>query len=63
MDNPSGPVYLAWSGWVGDLPLFGALWVLYHRHNCHARRCPRIAKHSVDGTPYCTRHHPKGDRL
>lgn len=59
MDNPSGPLYLAWSGWVGDIPLFGGAWVLYRRHNCHEPRCPRIGRHSHGDATYCRHHRPK----
>lgn len=62
MDDPSGPIYLALSGWVADLGLLGGALVLYRKHNCHQVRCPRIGKHLYEGTPYCTRHHPKGSR-
>jgi hypothetical protein len=60
LDNASGAVYLFWSGFFGDLALFGGAWAIYHKHNCHYPGCPRIGKHVVDGTPYCTRHHPEG---
>lgn len=37
--------------------LLAGLW--WHRNNCHRRRCWRVGKHAPDGTPYCTRHHPR----
>lgn len=60
LTDASGPWYLWWSGIAGDLPMFGALWLLYRRHTCHARRCWRLGLHPVDGTGFtvCRRHHP-----
>lgn len=59
LDNASGPQYLAWSGVVGDIPLFTAAVVLLIRHNCHAPRCVRVAKHpGGDSKYYCKRHVP-----
>lgn len=65
MDNGSGPIYLAWSGWGGDLSslaIFGALMRLYRHNNCHVHGCWRIGRHPVEGTPYvtCAKHHPDG---
>lgn len=51
------PWYNFWSGFAGDLTLFGAIFALYYKHNCHVPKCPRIARHTVDGSPYCTKHH------
>lgn len=56
LDNVSGPVYAFWSGFGGDLTIFGAIFGLYYKHNCHIKRCPRIGKHTIDGTPYCSKH-------
>lgn len=58
MDNASGPVYLAWSGWVGDLGLIAGAAAVYWRHQCHRAWCIRIGKHNAEGTLYCARHHP-----
>ena len=60
IDNGSGAWYLFWSGIVGDLALFGTLFVLLRRLNCHAAGCWRIGIHHVVGTPFvtCRRHHP-----
>ena len=30
---------------------------LVRKHNCHERRCWRVGRHAVDGTPWCNRHH------
>ena len=65
MTNGSGPEYLAWSGWVsdiGEITLIAAIFGLYHKHNCHEKGCIRIGKHIFDGTPYCTKHHPVGNK-
>jgi hypothetical protein len=66
LDNASGPLYLFWSGFFGDMTIFGAVIFYYRHNNCHVKNCPRIGKHSIDGTPFkvCKRHHPdipKGD--
>jgi len=58
LDDASGHWYLFWSGFFGDLALFGGALALYHKHNCHQHRCLRIARHVHDGSPYCTRHKP-----
>jgi hypothetical protein len=60
LDNGSGPIYLLWSGVGGDVPIIlGALAYLRHR-NCHVKRCHRIGRFRVEGTPWtvCARHHP-----
>lgn len=60
LDSASGTAYLAWSGVLSDLgevALIGAVLGAYRKHNCHQRRCWRIGRHVVDGTPYCNRHH------
>lgn len=61
LTNASGPQYLFWSGFFGDMSIFAAAVVLYRRHNCHARWCWRIARHPVEGTHYvtCRHHHPE----
>lgn len=56
LDDPSGPWYLFWSGICGDLTLLGAAGGVYHKHNCHQPKCPRIGKHVVGGTPWCSKH-------
>ncbi len=63
LDNGSGYWYLFWSGIGSDITEFaviGALFGMLRKHNCHIRRCWRIGRVSVDGTPYvvCMRHHP-----
>lgn len=42
MDNGSGPIYLAWSGWGGDIAeiaVIGAAWKIL---NCHEDGCWRV---------------------
>ena len=38
------------------LTLLGALFSMYHVHNCHMDGCWRIGKHRVHGAPWCSRH-------
>lgn len=52
--NGSGPVYLEWSGFIGNVTIFGGILVWYKHHKC--LNCHRIAHHSVSGTPYKTCH-------
>lgn len=57
--NTSGTTYGFWSGFGSDLAEFailGSLIGVYRHHNCTVKRCPRIGKHPVDGTPYKTCH-------
>lgn len=68
LTNGGGHAYLWWSGFganFGEYMLLGGLWAVYRRHNCHARRCWRIQRHPVAGTPYvtCRRHHPTADTV
>jgi hypothetical protein len=58
LDNASGPLYLFWSGFFGDITIFGAILGIYYKHNCHSPKCLRIGKHNVNGTPFCSKHHP-----
>jgi hypothetical protein len=63
LDNESGPIYAFWSGFgsdIGELAIIGALWAGVRKHNCHVRRCWRIGRFTVEGTPYvvCSHHHP-----
>jgi hypothetical protein len=59
LDNASGAWYLLWSGFFGDITIIGGAFALYHRFNCHESRCWRLAKHTHDGSPYCTKHKPE----
>jgi hypothetical protein len=63
--NEPGPYYGFWSGFgsdLGEVAIVGALAGMLRRHNCHVKRCWRIGRHQVEGTPWlvCARHHPKG---
>lgn len=58
IDTQQSWAYDFWSGIATQSTLLlGALgW--FCKHNCHNRRCVRIGKHQVDGTPWCSRHRP-----
>lgn len=60
IDDASGRAYLWWSGIVGDLAIFGAVFALARKHNCHVKGCPRIGRFPVTGTAWvtCAHHHP-----
>lgn len=64
LDSASGPAYLTWSGFggdVGDLAIAGALIAMVRRHNCEVRRCWRLGRHATAaGHHVCRRHHPDG---
>lgn len=60
----SGSHYGWWSGTgsdIGELAIIGSMWALYRKHNCPVRRCPRICRYDVVGTPFqsCKKHHPE----
>lgn len=51
--------YQLLSGFVAALAILslaGSIIGAYHLHNCHQRGCPRLGKHKISGTPWCTRH-------
>ena len=62
LDSANGTAYLFWSGFGGDLTLVSGMIALvgsfYRHHNCHVHGCPRLGRHSVEGTPHvvCRRH-------
>lgn len=58
IDTQQSPFYDFWSGIATQLSVVAGTAGLFHKHNCHARRCPRIGKFVVDGTPWCRRHRP-----
>jgi hypothetical protein len=65
LDDPTGPIYLAWSGFgadLGELALLAGLYQWARRHNCHVHGCWRIGRHRVGdtGIVVCRRHHPHG---
>jgi hypothetical protein len=68
---PHGPTYIGcrgynfWSGIAGSfltsLPGWITAGLVFYLHaNCHAKRCPLVGRHPVEGTPYktCRKHHP-----
>jgi hypothetical protein len=64
LDNASGTAYLAWSGAggdIGELAIFGAIIAGFRHANCHVRRCLRVGRAPVTGSPWhvCWRHHPE----
>lgn len=50
-----------WGGIIGDLSLFGAIYVMYRKHNCHQRYCWRISHRQIGNTGVfvCRKHHPE----
>lgn len=63
VDDVSGRWYGFWSGFGSDLGEAGIVLGLFasvRKHNCHVRRCWRVGRHPVEGTPYvvCAKHHP-----
>lgn len=72
VDNVSGEWYGFWSGFGGDLTLIASVLaapiILWRKHDCDARRCPRLARHDFKdpetGTVQhlCRKHHPEESR-
>lgn len=59
LSNGSGPIYLFWSGFFGDITIFAALGALYLHHICTDPTCHRYGRHKFKGSPYCRKHHPE----
>jgi hypothetical protein len=66
-DNASGPIYLEWSGFVGNaaivLAILGYPFGYFHRHNCHVVGCRKFLGTNLDpkvGAPACRDHHSQG---
>ena len=60
IDSATGRWYAFWSGAgsdLGEVALLGGMITLVRKHNCHERRCWRVGRHVVDGTPWCNHHH------
>ena len=59
--NANSKAYLFWSGFAGDLTLFGAAITFYLHHTCHTPWCPRIRTFpAADGAfRLCHKHHPE----
>lgn len=56
MTNASGPVYLFWSGFFGDLTILALPAVWWLHHNCHEKGCWRVGHPDSDGRVKCRRH-------
>jgi hypothetical protein len=56
--DPDGYNFI--SGPLADITLLGGAYAIARRHNCHVKRCWRIGRLAVPGTPYivCHKHHP-----
>lgn len=54
LDNASGPWYLFWSGFAGDLPEFAGVAIVWRRMNCHKKGCWRVGLHRHQGGHYVT---------
>jgi hypothetical protein len=64
-NDETGTVYGFWSGFGSDLSeitLVGLVIGGWRKHNCHTKRCWRIGRHVVSGTPYCNHHHEAARR-
>jgi len=58
--DEQGSYYGFWSGFgsdIGEVTILAAVVGMWRKHACHTKGCWRIGKHTVDGTPWCTRHH------
>jgi hypothetical protein len=53
LDPLHGDGYQFWSGIGSGSPIFVAVGVFWHRHNCHERRCLRMVRH---GKTRCKKH-------
>ncbi len=68
ISSPDNLVYYNfWSGFGSDLgeatliaTLSVGIYTGFRKVNCHAKGCPRIGHHPLEGTPYhlCSKHHP-----
>jgi hypothetical protein len=66
LNDPSGPIYLFWSGFgsdLGEVTLVAALVGLFRSHNCAVTGCIRTRTFPVAGSPWkaCRKHHPHID--
>lgn len=53
-----GDGYQFWSGIGSGSPLIVGAIVVWRRHNCHVRWCPRIIWRTHGEHELCRRHHP-----
>ena len=56
LTNANGSYYLFWSGFGTQLDRLAVVAVLWHRFNCHAPGCWRIAIHHPNGAAKCRKH-------
>lgn len=66
-ENEPGIYYGFWSGFgsdIGEVAILGGVLGVFKHHNCHVKRCWRLGRFAVAGTPYkvCHRHHPEFDK-
>ena len=61
LDDASGTWYLFWSGIGANIAMLGGAIAVVRKHNCHVRRCWRVGRLPLDGTPFvlCMKHHPE----
>lgn len=52
-DSTTSYWYAFWSGFAGDLPVIGGLWIVYWHHTCHYPSCWRIVR---AGHKHCGKH-------
>jgi hypothetical protein len=66
LDNASGPVYLFWSGFFGDVTILSIPVTLLRKHNCEVKGCVRLGLHHWNDPAtnqdhhLCRTHHPLG---
>lgn len=66
--NGAGAYYGFWSGIgsdIGEISIFAAMTtgiaMLWHKHNCEAKGCWRLIRHTTEaGHLVCRKHHPEG---
>ena len=42
---------------LGEVTIVAGLLAIYRKHVCHKDGCWRISRHTVNGSPWCNRHH------
>ena len=60
IDDANGKPYLFYSGFLGNMTIVATGFMAIRNMGCHQKRCWRVGRHRLDGTPYrlCSRHHP-----
>lgn len=63
-DNGSGFWYLWWSGFFANAAIYGGLYVLLKKHNCHVDGCKSVHTHNDPAVhaPACKKHHSYRDK-